>query len=276
MRSTRSTATAVALLLAARLHGATVAPGHCAGSDRQRQFLRHHRRQYHDTYGLFGAVGGNLSGDTISGTYSYDTSVLVLFGAVHLRRLSRHRRPDTHRHDRRQHGGHRRGHQHRDHGHAGRKRHRGDPGQLRPGAADRFTCSPRAPGPGVTIDAPFTLDPTYFGQTIYVSADGSHYDVLDFAGTSAPATPARSRFAGIALRRPRRYRLGTPPPLDRDCAAMLTPDGGPRYAVRRAASTIPVRAGAVVTVAPGGVAAIWPGARRNRHAGSSIAAVARI
>jgi hypothetical protein len=41
--------------------------------------------------------------------------------------------------------------------------------------------------PGVTIDAPFMLDPTDFGQTIYVSADGSHYDVLDFAGSSAPA-----------------------------------------------------------------------------------------
>ena len=44
--------------------------------------------------------------------------------------------------------------------------------------------------PGVTINAPFTLDTTYYQQTIYVSADGSHYDVLDFVGSSDPPTLA--------------------------------------------------------------------------------------
>jgi hypothetical protein len=43
--------------------------------------------------------------------------------------------------------------------------------------------------PGVSIDAPFSLDPTYYQQTIYVSADGSHYDTLNFVGLPAPAAP---------------------------------------------------------------------------------------
>jgi hypothetical protein len=39
---------------------------------------------------------------------------------------------------------------------------------------------------GVTIDAPFTLDPAGAGQTIYVSADGAHYDTLDFTAEAVP------------------------------------------------------------------------------------------
>jgi len=41
--------------------------------------------------------------------------------------------------------------------------------------------------PGVTIDEPFNLNTGYYEQTIYVSADGVHYDTLNFAGSSAPA-----------------------------------------------------------------------------------------
>jgi hypothetical protein len=44
--------------------------------------------------------------------------------------------------------------------------------------------------PGVTINAPFMLDTTDFEQTIYVTADGSHYDAINFVGSSTPATTA--------------------------------------------------------------------------------------
>jgi PEP-CTERM motif len=145
----------------------------------------------HDTYGLFGAAGADLSGATLSATYSYDTSVAssyavqpsfddylgtggltlsVTIGAstVATAGVTNSEIIDT-----------------------------------QDGTDTEVTLANLAPTPlidfvlfaqgawvpGVTIDAPFMLDPTYFGQTIYVSADGSHYDVLDFAGSSAPAKP---------------------------------------------------------------------------------------
>jgi hypothetical protein len=143
----------------------------------------------HDTYGLFGAAGADLSGQTLSAAYSYDTSLASSYSAQ-----------------------------------PGFDDYLGTGGltlsvtvgtstvatagvmsseivDTQAGTDTQVTLANLAPTPlidftlfaqgtwvpGVTIDAPFVLDPTYSGQTIYVSADGTHYDVLDFAGSSAPA-----------------------------------------------------------------------------------------
>ncbi len=145
----------------------------------------------HDTYGLFGAAGADLSGDTLTATYSYDTSVLfysaqaafddylgtgglTLSVTIGTSTIATAGVTNTEVID------------------------------TQAGTDTEVTLANMAPAPlldftlfaqgswvpGVTIDAPFTLDPTDFGQTIYASADGSHYDVLDFAGSSTPASPA--------------------------------------------------------------------------------------
>lgn len=143
----------------------------------------------YDSYGLFGAAGADLSGQKLSASYSYDTSVASSYSAQ-----------------------------------PGFDDYLGTGGltlsvtigtsteatasvtnseiiDTQDGTDTEVTLANLAPTPlidfalftqgawvpGVTIDAPFMLDPTDFGQTIYVSADGSHYDVLDFAGSSAPA-----------------------------------------------------------------------------------------
>lgn len=73
--------------------------------------------------------------------------------------------------------------------------------------------------PGVTIDGPFSLDTSYYQQTIYVSADGSHYDTLNFVGSSEnfvaspePAEPvpepAPLAWFGVALAILGRLRRG--------------------------------------------------------------------
>lgn len=141
-----------------------------------------------DTYGLFGTAGADLSGLTLTATYSYDTSVASFYSAqptfddylgtgglalsvtigastVATAGVTNSEVIDT-----------------------------------QAGTDTEITLANLAPTPlidfvlfvqgawvpGVTIDAPFMLDPAYFGQMIYVSADGSHYDMLDFAGASAP------------------------------------------------------------------------------------------
>jgi hypothetical protein len=144
-----------------------------------------------DTYGLFGAVGADLSGDSFTASYSYDTSgafysaqstlddylgtggltlsVTIGGSTVATAGVTGTEIIDT-----------------------------------QDGSDTQIILANLAPTPlvdftllaqgawqaGVTIDAPFVLDPTYYGQTIYLSTDGSHYDVLDFVGTSAPATAA--------------------------------------------------------------------------------------
>lgn len=42
---------------------------------------------------------------------------------------------------------------------------------------------------GVTIDTPLVLDPSDDRQTLYLSADGSHYDMLTFSGVTAAPEP---------------------------------------------------------------------------------------
>lgn len=146
----------------------------------------------HDTYGLFGTTGADLSGETFSATYSYDTAAAFSYSAqstsdaylgtggltlsvtlgtnsVTTAGVLNFEVIDT-----------------------------------QDGTDTEVTLANFAPtplmdfnlfvqgawDPGVTINAPFTIDPTDFGQTIYLSADGSHYDTLDFVGSSAPDTPA--------------------------------------------------------------------------------------
>ncbi len=155
----------------------------------------------HDTYGLFGAVGGNLSGDSLTATYSYDTSVLfyssqsnfdddlgtsgltltvtiggstvATAGVTNTEVMDTEDGSDT----------------------------EVTMANMAPAPLIDFTLFAQGAWvPGVTINAPFTLDPTDFGQTIYVSTDGSHYDVLDFAGTSTQAPePASLALVGAGL-----------------------------------------------------------------------------
>jgi hypothetical protein len=144
-----------------------------------------------DNYGLFGPAGANLSGETISATYRYDTSAAFAYSAqstfdayvgtgnltlsvtiggatVATTGVTNTEVIDT-----------------------------------QAGTDTMITLENMAPAPlidftlfaqgawapGVTIDAPFTLDSAYAWQTIYVSTDGSHYDVLHFVGVSAPVDP---------------------------------------------------------------------------------------
>ena len=201
MRGTRSTATAVALLLPLACMAQLSLPGIARAAIISGSFSGTIAGNTHDTYGLFGAVGGNLSGDSLTATYSYDTSVLfyssqsnfdddlgtsgltltVTIGGstVATAGVTNTEVMDT-----------------------------------EDGSDTEVTMANMAPAPlidftlfaqgvwvpGVTINAPFTLDPTDFGQTIYVSTDGSHYDVLDFAGTSTQAPePASLALVGAGL-----------------------------------------------------------------------------
>jgi PEP-CTERM motif len=150
-----------------------------------------------DTYGLFGAVGAVLSGKAVSATYSYDTSLAASYSAqstfddylgtggltlsvtigattVATAGVTNTEIIDT-----------------------------------QAGADTQVTLANLAPTPlldfqlftqsawvpGVTINAPLTLDPTYFQQTIYVSADGSHYDQLNFVGSSTAPVPEPASLA---------------------------------------------------------------------------------
>jgi hypothetical protein len=146
----------------------------------------------HDTYGLFGINGADLSGETFSATYSYDTAAAFSYsaqstsdaylgtGGLTLSVTLGTNTVTT----------------------AGVLNF--EVSDTQDGTDTEVTMANFAPtplmdftlfvqgawDPGVTINAPFTLDPTDFGQTIYLSADGSHYDTLDFVGSSAPDTPA--------------------------------------------------------------------------------------
>lgn len=201
MRSTRSTATAVALLLPLACMAQLSLPGIARAAIISGSFSGTIAGNTHDTYGLFGAVGGNLSGDSLTATYSYDTSVLfyssqsnfdddlgtsglTLTVAIGGSTVATAGVTNTEVMD------------------------------TEDGSDTEVTMVNMAPAPlidftlfaqgawvpGVTINAPFTLDPTDFGQTIYVSTDGSHYDVLDFAGTSTQAPePASLALVGAGL-----------------------------------------------------------------------------
>jgi len=153
-----------------------------------------------DTYGLFGTAGAALSGETISASYSYDTALFSFYsaqstsdsflgtGGLTLRVTAGARTVAT----------------------VGVTN--SEIIDTQDGALTEVTLENFAPTPlvdftlfaqgawtsGRTINAPFMLDPTFFGQTIYVSADGRHDDMLDFAGSSAAATPA-SEPATLAL-----------------------------------------------------------------------------
>ncbi|HTW69925.1 MAG TPA: PEP-CTERM sorting domain-containing protein [Acetobacteraceae bacterium] len=158
----------------------------------------------YDTYGLFGTPGADLSGQTVTATYSYDTgqasysvqsgsddwlgagylSLSVTIGGVTL---------------------------------APAGTMQAEVIDSANGADTEITLANFDPTPllefvlfatgawvpGVTIDAPFSLDTGYYQQTIYVSGDGSHYDTLNFAGSSAPADPvpepASLPLFGVAL-----------------------------------------------------------------------------
>jgi PEP-CTERM motif len=185
------TATAVALLLTFAGAASLLPAGAARASIVSGSFSGTIAGNTRDTYGLFGAAGAELGGETISGTYSYDTSVASFYSAqstfdaylgtggltlsvsigatsVVTAGVTNTEIIDT-----------------------------------QDGAVTEVTLANLAPAPlidftvfalgawvpGVTINAPFTLDPTNFGQTIYVSSDGIHYDDLTFVGSSAPATP---------------------------------------------------------------------------------------
>ncbi len=201
MRSTRSTATAVALLLPLACMAQLSLPGIARAAIISGSFSGTIAGNTHDTYGLFGAVGGNLSGDSLTATYSYDTSVLfyssqsnfdddlgtsgltltvtiggstvATAGVTNTEVMDTEDGSDT----------------------------EVTMANMAPAPLIDFTLFAQGAWvPGVTINAPFTLDPTDFGQTIYVSTDGSHYDVLDFAGTSTQAPePASLALVGAGL-----------------------------------------------------------------------------
>lgn len=145
-----------------------------------------------DTYGLFGATDANLSGETFTATYRYDTSLTFMYmsqstfdaylgtgcltlsvtigaNTVATTGITNAQIVDT-----------------------------------QDGLMTEVTLTEFAPAPlidftlfvqgawvpGVTINAPFLLAQSDYGQKILVSADGSHYDELDFVGSSDPLTPA--------------------------------------------------------------------------------------
>jgi hypothetical protein len=188
----RSTATAFALLLSFAGGLCVLPSGAARATIVSGSFSGTVAGNTRDTYGLFGPIGAALSGDTITATYSYDTAAVSFYSAqstfddylgtggltlsvtigansVATAGVTNTEIIDT-----------------------------------QDGAMTEVTLANLAPAPlidftvfalgdwvpGVTINAPFLLDPTYFGQTIYVSADGTHYDDLNFVGSSAPATPA--------------------------------------------------------------------------------------
>jgi hypothetical protein len=171
-----------ALLLSAGTARAIIVGGSFTGTIAGKTF---------DTYGLFGTAGGNLSGETLSASYSYDTSVASFYsvqptlddyigtgglmlsitigsstvattGVTNTEIIDTQDGTDT----------------------------EVTLANLAPAPLIDFTLFAQGAWiPGVTINAPFMLDPAYYEQTIYLSADGSHYDVLNFVGSSAPADP---------------------------------------------------------------------------------------
>lgn len=153
-----------------------------------------------DTYGLFGTEGADLSGQTLTATYSYDTdtafsyevqptydaylgidnlslSVTIGGSTVSTGAVTGSQVIDT-----------------------------------ADGSSTSVVLANLAPAPvlefslsaegawiaGVTIDAAFVLDPLDYNQTIYVSADGSSYDVLTFDAAPVPA-PGSLPLLGVAL-----------------------------------------------------------------------------
>ncbi len=170
-----------AILFSAGTAGATVVSGSFSGTIAGNTY---------DTYGLFDAAGTNLSGQTVGGSYSYDTSVLfysaqstfdddlgvggltlsitidgstvTMADSTYTEVIDTQDGSDT----------------------------EVTLANLAPAPLVDFTLFAQgARVPGVTIDAPFTLDTTDYGQTLYVSADGSHDDVLDFVGSSVTPAP---------------------------------------------------------------------------------------
>ena len=84
--------------------------------------------------------------------------------------------------------------------------------------------------PGVTIDAPFLLDTTYYQQTIYLSADGSHYDTLNSSDPRCRQSPHRS------LPRWRYWAPASSPWAACAAAGAGQDNASPAHAIRQAAS----------------------------------------